>query len=94
MLFAGALLLAAGCAGKPSAADCDKVVRHIIDLEAAEAGGGAVPPEQRAELEQRKKSVFQSVGTTYCRDDMSVDQVKCALGAKTMTELSQKCDRS
>ena len=94
LLLAGACLLAGGCRSKPSAEDCDKVVRHIIDLEAADAGGGAVPAEQKAELEQRKRSVFQAVGTSYCRDEMSVDQVECALAARTLTELGQKCDRS
>ena len=89
-----AALALSGCGGKPSAGDCDKVVRHIIDLEAAEGGGGAVPADQKAELEQRKKSVFQSIGTTYCRDEMSVAQVKCALEARNLTELSQKCERS
>jgi hypothetical protein len=90
---AAALSLGAfACGGKPSAADCDKLVKHIIDLEAAEAGGGAVPAEQRADLEQRKKSVFQAVGTTYCRDEMSASQVSCGLEAKTLGELSTKCE--
>jgi hypothetical protein len=89
-----ALAVSAGCGNKPSAADCDKAVRHIIDLEAAEGGGGAAPAAQKAELEQRKKSVFQAVGTGYCRDQMSVDQVKCALASKSLTELSANCDAS
>jgi hypothetical protein len=89
-----AALFLAGCGSKPSASDCDKVVRHIIDLEAAEAGAGALPASQKAELEQRKKSVFQTVGTTYCRDEMSVDQVRCALGSRNLTELSEKCDKT
>lgn len=93
-LALAAALLIAGCRSKPSAGDCDNLVRHIIDLEAAEAGGAAVPADQKAELEQRKKSVFQAVGTTYCRDEMSVAQVKCALDAKNLTELSEKCEKS
>jgi hypothetical protein len=93
--FAFSLLAAlAGCGSTPSASDCDKLVRHIIDLEAAEGGAGAVPADQKAELEQRKKSVFQSVGTAYCRDEMSVGQVECALEAKSLTELSTKCEKS
>lgn len=89
-LVAAAALSA--CGGKPSASDCEKLVKHIIDLEAAEAGGGAVAPEQRADLEQRKKSVFQAVGTTYCRDEMSSSQVACGLEARTLAELSTKCE--
>jgi hypothetical protein len=93
--FAAALALAAtACGNAASASDCDKAVRHIIDLEAAEAGAGAVPPDQRAELEQRKQSVFKAVGTSYCRDEMSAEQVQCALEAKSLAELGQKCDRS
>jgi hypothetical protein len=93
--LAAALALAgAACGGKPSASECDKVLRHIIDLEAADSGSGAVPPDQRAEVEQRKKSVLQSVGTAYCRDEMSSAQVRCALEAKTLAELSSKCESS
>lgn len=96
---ARAVLLAAcclagplGCGGKPSASDCDKLVRHIIDLEAAEGGASGVPAAQRADLEQRKKSVFQAVGTSYCRDEMSASQVECGLAAKSLTELSTACE--
>lgn len=96
LVLAAALCLAgaSGCGGKPSPSECDRLLRHIIDLEAAEAGGGAVPADQRAELEQRKKAVFQAVGTSYCRDEMSSAQVSCALEAKTLTELSAKCQTS
>ena len=87
-------IASSACGSKPSAGDCDKMVRHIVDLEAAEAGAGAVAADQKADLEQRKKSVFQSVGTTYCRDEMPVDQVRCALDAKTLADLSDKCDKS
>jgi hypothetical protein len=92
-LLAG-LSLTVGCGNKPSEEDCDKLVRHIIDLEAAEAGGGALPADQRGELEQRKKTVLKSVGTKYCRDDMPMEQVRCALEAKNLAELASKCDRS
>jgi len=94
LLAALSLAGAPACGNKPSASDCDKVVRHLVDLEAAEAGGGSVPANQKAELEQRKRAVFQAVGTTYCTDEMSADQVKCALEAKTLAELSEKCDKS
>jgi hypothetical protein len=91
--LAAALALAgSACGNAPSASDCDKAVRHIIDLEAAEAGAGALPPDQRAELDQRKQAVFKSVGTSYCRDEMSVEQVRCALEAKSLAELAEKCD--
>lgn len=87
---------APACGNKPSEGDCDKVVRHIIDLEATESGAAAAAASQKAEVEQRKKAVFNSLGTarTYCRDEMSMDQVRCALGAKTMAELSSKCEKS
>jgi len=91
--LAAAMSLAA-CGGKPSESECEKLVRHVIELEAAEAGGGAAPAAQRPELEQRKKSVFQAVGTGYCRDEMSVEQVTCGLEAKNLAELSTKCEQS
>ncbi|HKE16976.1 MAG TPA: hypothetical protein VKB80_19015 [Kofleriaceae bacterium] len=95
LALAAALSLAgAACQGKPSAGECDRVMRHVVDLEAADSGAGAVPPDQRAELEARKKSVLQSIGTQYCRDEMSTAQVKCALEAKTLAELSEKCEKS
>ena len=94
---AAALLAAfalAGCGGGPSDSECEKVLKHVIELEAAEAGGGAVPADQRADLEQRKKSVFQAIGISYCRDEMTAAQVECALAARTLSELSAKCRQS
>jgi hypothetical protein len=92
--LATALLASTACGGGPSTADCEKVVRHIVDLEAAEAGAAATQPAQKAELEQRKKAVFQSVGTRYCLDEMPVAQVECALKARTLAELATTCDKT
>jgi hypothetical protein len=86
--------LGSGCGGGPSDSECEKVVRHVIELEAAEAGGGAVPADQKPELEQRKKAVFQAIGITYCRDEMTSAQAECALSARTLSELSAKCRQS
>jgi hypothetical protein len=93
-LVAALALTSLACSKKPSEEECEKLVRHIIELEAAEAGGGAVPADQRADAEQRKKSVFKAVGTKYCVDDMPVEQVHCALEAKNLAELSAKCEKS
>lgn len=93
-LFAALALTSSACSEKPSEEECEKLVRHIIELEAAEAGGGAVPADQKADAEQRKKGVFKAVGTKYCRDDMPVAQVKCALEARNLAELSAKCEKS
>ena len=54
-----ALPLVAGCGDKPGKEDCERSVRHVIDLEANEAGAGGLSPAQKAELEQRKKQVIQ-----------------------------------
>ena len=93
-LFAALALASSACGKKPSEEECDKLVHHIIDLEAAQAGGGAVPANQKADAEQRKTSVFKAVGTKYCRDEMPVEQVRCALEATNLAELSAKCEKS
>lgn len=93
-LVSALALASSACSKKPSEEECEKVVRHIIELEAAEAGGNAVPADQKADAEQRKKSVFKAVGTKYCMDEMPVEQVRCALEAKNLAELSAKCEKS
>ena len=93
-LVSALALTSSACSKKPSEEECEKLVRHIIELEAAGAGGGAVAADQKADAEQRKKSVFKAVGTKYCVDDMPVEQVRCALEAKNLAELSTKCERS
>lgn len=84
----------AACGSGPSKGDCEKLRDHLIDLEAAAAGGGAVEADQRAELEDQKKAIRKVVGLDYCLEDMTADQVKCGLKARSLEELDQVCNKS
>jgi hypothetical protein len=92
---AAALALAltgVACGNKPSRGDCEKLVRHLVDLESGESGASAVPADKKAEVEQQKKKVFDAVGLDYCLKDLSVEQVNCGLKAKTLEEISTTCN--
>lgn len=94
LLSALLLLGGAGCGNAPSKGDCEKLVDHLVELEAAAAGGGAMPADQKSSLEQQKKKVRDSVGLDFCIDKMSKDQVECGLKARSLDELDKTCDRS
>lgn len=87
-------LTAAGCGSKPSKSECEKLVRHLIDLEAAESGVSAVPNDKKGDVEQQKKKVYDNVGLDYCMKDLSVDQVNCGLKAKSLADITATCDAS
>ena len=87
-------LSASACSEKPSKSDCEKLVRHLVDLEAAESGGGAVPADKKADAEAQKKKVYDVVGLGYCMDKLSVEQVECGLKARTLEDISRTCDAS
>jgi hypothetical protein len=95
-LLTASLLLggAAGCGNAPSKGDCEKLIEHLVELEAAAAGGGAMPAAHKGELEQQKKKVRESVGLDFCRKEMSKDQLECGLKARTLEELDKSCDKS
>ena len=88
------LLLLAACGKSPSKGDCEKLIEHLVELEAAAAGGGAMPADQKGELDQQKKKVQSSVGLDFCLKDMSVDQVECGLKARSLEELDKSCNKS
>lgn len=91
-LLSIALLTGAACGDRPSKGDCEKLLEHLVDLEAAAAGGGAMPPDQKAQLDQQKKKVRDAVGLDFCLDEMSTDQVECGLKARSLEELGKTCD--
>jgi hypothetical protein len=93
-LISALLLASAACGNKPSKGQCEKLVEHMVELEAAAAGGGAMPADQKADLEQQKKKVRESVGLDFCLNDMSVDQVECGLKARSLEELDKTCEQS
>jgi hypothetical protein len=94
ILFSALLLTAAACGNKPSKGECEKLLEHLVELEAAAAGGAATPTDQKADLEQQKKKVRESVGLDFCLEDMSVDQVECGLKARTLEDLEKTCNKN
>lgn len=94
---AAALLLAltaSACSSKPSKSDCEKLVHHLIDLEAAASGSAAVPADKKGEADAQKKKVYDAVGLDYCMKDLSVEQVQCGLKARTLEDIEKTCDAS
>lgn len=96
-LAAPALLLAlltTACGNKPSKSECEKLVRHLVDLESGESGAAAVPADKKTDADAQKKKVYDAVGLDYCMKDLSVEQVNCGLKAKTLEDISKTCDAS
>ena len=90
LLFA----VSAGCGNAPSKSECEKLVDHLVELEAAAGGSGAMPAEQKGELDQQKKKVRDSIGLDFCLKDLSKDQLECGLKARTLDELDKTCNKS
>jgi hypothetical protein len=91
-LLSAVLLTGAACGKAPSKGKCEKLVDHLVELEAAAAGSGAM--SDKGEIDQQKKKVKDSVGLDFCLKDMSVDQVECGLKARSLEELDKTCDQS
>lgn len=95
LLAAACAALAVGCSNAPSSDQCEKVVRHVIDLE-AESAGGSTTGGDKAILDKQKTKVWDAVSKgamSFCQDQMSVEQVKCGLKARSLAELSKTCDK-
>jgi hypothetical protein len=91
-LLSAVLLTGAACGKTPSKGECEKLLEHLVELEAAAAGAGAM--SDKGELDQQKKKVKDSIGLDFCLKDMSVDQVECGLKARSLEELDKTCDQS
>lgn len=90
------LLLAAsaGCGNAPSKGDCEKLLEHLVELEAAAGGAAAADPKApKGELDQQKKKVRESVGLDFCLKELSKGQLECGLKAKSLEEL-KTCEKS
>lgn len=93
-LLAVLFAISAGCGNAPSKSECEKLIDHLVELEAAAGGSGAMPAEQKGELEQQKKKVRDSVGLDFCLKDLSKEQLECGLKAPTLVELDKTCDNT
>jgi hypothetical protein len=79
----------AACGSTPSKTDCEKLRDHLIDLEAAASGA-----EQKADSAAQKKKVSDALKLDFCLEDLSVEQVKCGLKARSLDELATACDKT
>jgi hypothetical protein len=87
---------AAGCGNAPSKDQCNRLLEHLIDLEAQKGGGKAVTDEMKADLAKQKKQIVDYVHDKYmeeCRDKVVKAGVECALTAKDDAALA-KCDEA
>ncbi|MBP6630874.1 MAG: hypothetical protein KBG28_02090 [Kofleriaceae bacterium] len=92
------LAAAAGCgADAPSAAQCGKLLDHLVELEIGAAGGGkGLTPEMQADLGKQKAAVLEAKGpefTKKCSKEMPGPTVHCMLAAKSIDEAG-KCGES
>ncbi len=89
------LATAAACGNAPSKGDCEKLLEHLVELEAAAGGAAAADPKApKGELDQQKKKVRESVGLDFCLKELSKDQLECGLKAKSLEELDKTCEKS
>lgn len=92
MVLVFGLALAAGCADRPSKGDCEKLLAHMIKLDADEAGAGEVTPEVAADLEQQQKDLAKEARDMFvkqCRDNTATKYVSCALTKKNKAALTE-----
>jgi hypothetical protein len=94
-LVTALLAIASGCGNAPSKGECEKLLEHLVELEAAAGGAAAAadPKAPKGELEQQKKKVRESVGLDFCLKDLSKDQLECGLKARSLEEL-KTCEKS
>lgn len=85
-LLASLVLLAAACSSGPTDAQCDQLVAHVIELEVA-AAETADGDDLRGKLEAE----IGDATRRYCRDQLPVTQVECALAASDRAAL-EACD--
>jgi hypothetical protein len=84
--------MAAGCADRASKGDCEKLLTHMIKLDAEEAGAEGTTPEVAADLEQQQKDLAKDARDSFikqCRDNTAPKYVSCALQKKTKAALAE-----
>ncbi len=83
-----------GCGNAPSQNQCEKLLDHVLELEAQAAGANT--PEMKADLDKQKKAVADFMRKEFletCLEKLPRSQVNCGLEAKTKDELA-KCDKT
>jgi len=90
------LAVSAACGDEPSKADCEKLLAHLIELQAKAGGGDAeLSAPAKEALEKQKKQVVEfAAGQKFietCTEKTPKKVVKCGLGAKSLEDLAD-CD--
>lgn len=76
-----ALVLVVGCTARPSPAQCEQMVEHVIELTAARhEGRAAVIAEEAAQ--RHRESLHKA-----CLDDGTLAEVECVLAAASLDEV-------
>lgn len=94
--FGLAAPLVAACGDEPSKDQCQRLLDHMVSLEAQAGGSGEVTSEMKEALEAQKKEVkadLEEDFMTYCLEQLPLAQVECALEARDLEAVS-KCDES
>jgi hypothetical protein len=84
-----ASFLVVGCGDKPTDAECEDYLSHMIDLEVT-----AKNPEMKADHPKQKASVRKSIGAVVmkeCQKTLPGEQVRCAIKASSMADVA-KCE--
>jgi hypothetical protein len=96
-LLLGCVLAAApACSDAPSKADCEKLLDHLIELQARAGGGsGEMSAEAKDALDKQKKQVIEfAAGQKFietCTQKTPKKVVECGLGAKDLDAVAA-CD--
>jgi hypothetical protein len=84
-----------GCSDAPSKADCEKLLDHLIELQAKAGGSGELTAEAKDSLEKQKKQVVEfATGQKFietCTEKTPKKVVECGLAAKDL-EAVAACD--
>jgi hypothetical protein len=95
MRFLVVALVAAGCSGGPSEAECGKALEHLIELEIQNAGGSkGLTEEMKADLQKQKAAVTEAQKSQFmeaCVKKTPKAIVDCTLAAASI-EQAAKCD--
>jgi hypothetical protein len=84
----GGLAVLVGCSDAPSAADCERLLDHVVELELAAPGAPKDPGPRQKLVDQVRKDFLST-----CAKELRKAQVACALEAKQGAELAA-CDET
>jgi hypothetical protein len=95
-LLLAALALSAGCGDKPTQADCEKLLDHVIEIEMSASGSDTLTPDMKADIDKQKRQLRDYLKKQFleqCLDKTPGAVVKCGLKARDHQQLAA-CDKS